>query len=55
MTFWRGWNLAEFESVPPSAPERSPVRDDKRLLADIRALVADLASGKYCEGTGFDP
>jgi len=38
--------LAEFESVPPAGPERSPAHDDKRLIADSRAFVADLENGK---------
>jgi hypothetical protein len=47
--------LSEFESVPPATPERSSVHDDRRLIADIRAFIADLENGKYYEGTGFDP
>jgi len=46
--------LAQFESVPPAAPERSPAHDDKRLIADVQAFIADLEKGKYYEGTGFD-
>ena len=38
--------LAEFESVPLAAPEKSPDRDNKRLIADIHAFVADLKNGK---------
>ena len=39
--------LAEFESVPAAAPEWCPAHDDKLLIADIRAFVADLEnSGK---------
>lgn len=46
--------LADFEFVPPAAPVKTPASDDKRLLVDIHAFVADLEKGRYYEGTGFD-
>jgi hypothetical protein len=46
--------LAEFDSVPPAAPEKEPAHDDKHLVADVCAFVKDLEHGKYYEGTGFD-
>lgn len=46
--------LAEFENVPLAVPKKIVAKDDKSLIADIHAFVADLEKGKYYEGTGFD-
>lgn len=46
--------LALFDAPPPAEVRKNDPEDDKTLLEDIRAFIADLENGKYYEGTGFD-
>ena len=46
--------LSLFDTPPPTEVRKSDSEDDKTLLEDVRAFIADLESGMYYEGTGFD-